>query len=133
MFSDLVRTVVLSPFPSDLAGSNGPGRVSGEDLVPEPPVQDEAGPTREGHARGPSCGGHCQRAIVAQTGSRTGTGAGRQAVHQSAAGLGRRWRRRRWRWCRWRRQGRTNGIAVVLASANARSDAKDVVVTAVVV
>lgn len=93
---------------------------AGENLVPEPQVQDETGATGEGHARGPSRGGRGQRAVVAQTGGRARSGAGRQAVHQPAAGRG-------------RRKDRANGVAVVFASADARPDAKDVVVTAVVV
>lgn len=92
--------------------------VSGENLVPEPQVQDEAGAAGEGHARGPSRGGRGQRSVVAQTGGRARAGARRQTVHQPAARRGR------------RRQGRTNGAAVVLAPADARPDAQDVVVIA---
>lgn len=94
--------------------------VSGENLVPEPQVQDETGATGEGHARGPSRGGRGQRAVIAKAGGRARAGPGRQTVHQPAAGCG-------------RRKGRTNGAAVVLTSTDARTDAQNVVVTAVVV
>jgi len=88
--------------------------VSGENLVPESQVQDETGATGERHARGPSRGGRGQRSVLAEAGRRAGSGPGRQAVHQPAA--------------RCRRQGRTDGVAVVLASADARPDAQNVVV-----
>jgi hypothetical protein len=88
--------------------------VSGENLVPESQVQDETGATRERHARGPSRGGRGQRSVLAEAGRRARSGPGRQAVHQPAA--------------RCRRQGRTDGVAVVLASADARPDAQNVVV-----
>lgn len=88
--------------------------VSGENLVPEPQVQDEKGATGEGPARGTSRGGRGQRSVLAEAGRRARAGPRREAVHQPAA--------------RRRRQGRTDGAAVVLASADARPDAQDVVV-----
>jgi len=94
-------------------GLTFPCIVSGENLVPEPQVQDETGATGEGHARGTSRGGG-QRSVLSEAGRRARAGPGRQAVHQPAA-----WRRR---------QGRTDGAAVVLASADARPDAQNVVV-----
>lgn len=57
-------------------------------MVPEPQVQDETGPAREGHARGPSRGGRGQRVVVAQTGGRARARQGRQTVHEPAARRG---------------------------------------------
>lgn len=92
-------------------------RVTGENLVSKPPVQDETGATRKGHARGSSRCGSGQRVVFAEARGGARAGAGRQAVHQSAAR---------------RRQNRTNGPAVVFASADARPDAPNVVVTVTV-
>ena len=57
---------------------------AGQDMVPEPPIQDEEGATGEGHARPTRRSRGCRRhhPALPATGGGAGAGQGRQALHR---------------------------------------------------